>query len=58
MTGIRQTGLLAANGSATFLAFIFKNALAAYNGTGSRFQVSGFRVQGADRQRDVQVRDV
>ena len=32
MAGIRKTGLLAANGSVTFPAFIFKNALAAYNG--------------------------
>jgi hypothetical protein len=29
VAGSGQTGLLAANGSATFLAFIFKNALAA-----------------------------
>jgi len=34
VAGFRQTGSLAANGSVTFLAFIFKNALAAYNGKG------------------------
>ena len=43
MAGIRQTGLLAANAFRTFPAFIFKNALAANNGKGSRFKVSGFR---------------
>jgi hypothetical protein len=32
MTGFRKTGLLAANAFRTFLAFIFKNALAANNG--------------------------
>ena len=32
MAGIRKTGLLAANAFRTFLAFIFKNALAANNG--------------------------
>jgi len=32
IAGFWQTGLLAANGSGTFPAFIFKNALAAYNG--------------------------
>jgi hypothetical protein len=58
MAGFRQTGLLAANGSVTFPAFIFKNALAAYNGTGSRLKVSGFRRQDADRQLVVQVREV
>jgi len=32
VAGFGQTGLLAANGSVTFPAFIFKNALAANNG--------------------------
>jgi hypothetical protein len=32
VAGFWKTGLLAANGSGTFPAFIFKNALAAYNG--------------------------
>jgi len=36
MAEIGETGLLAANGSVTFLRFIFKNALAAYIGNGSR----------------------
>ena len=58
VAGFGETGLLAANGSVTFPAFIFKNALAAYIRKGSRLKVSGFRGQGADRQRDVQVRDV
>ena len=34
LAGFGQTGLLAANASGTFPAFIFKNALAAYNGKG------------------------
>ena len=34
VAGFGQTGLLAANGSVTFPAFIFKNALAANNGKG------------------------
>ena len=50
VAGFGQTGLLAANGSVTFPAFIFKNALAAYIRKGSRFQVSGFRLQRADAQ--------
>ena len=58
LAGFGQTGLLAANAFRTFLRFIFKNALAAYIRKGSRLKVSGFRGQGADRQRDVQVRDV
>ena len=58
VAGLEQTGLLAANAFRTFLRFIFKNALAAYIRKGSRLKVSGFRGQGADRQRDVQVRDV
>ena len=50
--------MLAANALPTFPAFIFKNALAAYNGSGSRLKVSGFRRQDADRQLVVQVREV
>ena len=51
VAGFGQTGLLAANGSVTFPAFIFKNALAAYIRKGSRLKVSGFRRQNADAQR-------
>ena len=43
LAGLRQTGLLAANASRTFSTFIFKNALAANIGKGSRLKVSGFR---------------
>ena len=50
LAGFGKTGLLAANGSITFPAFIFKNALAAYIGKGSRLKVSGFRWEDADRQ--------
>jgi len=43
MAGIRQTGLLAANAFRVFLAFIFKNALAANIGFhGDRGMGSGF----------------
>ena len=51
IAGFRKTGLLAANALRIFLAFIFKNALAANNGKGSRVKVSGFRRQHADIQR-------
>ena len=47
--GFRKTGLLAANALRTFRAFIFKNALAANNGKGSRLKFSGFRWQVADK---------
>jgi len=57
LAGLGQTGLLAANAFRIFPAFIFKNALAANIGIGSRLKVSGFRRQDADRQRDAQVRD-
>jgi len=51
LAGFGKTGLLAANGSVTFPAFIFKNALAANIRKGSRLKVSGFRRQNADAQR-------
>ena len=57
VAGFGQTGLLAANGSVTFPAFIFKNALAANNGKGSRLKVSGFRWEDADRQWVAQARE-
>ena len=50
--------MLAANAFRIFPAFIFKNALAANIGIGSRLKVSGFRRQDADRQLVVQVREV
>jgi hypothetical protein len=50
MAGIRETGLLAANGSGTFSAFFFKNALAAYVGKCSWRMVSEFNRQDAEAQ--------
>jgi len=50
LAGFGQTGLLAANASGTFPAFIFKNALAANIGKGERREVSGLRRQSTDRQ--------
>jgi len=49
MAGFGQTGLLAANALRTFLAFIFKNALAAYNGKWGdcRFSIADCRLGGA-----------
>jgi len=46
MAGFRETGLLAANASITFPAFIFKNALAAYNGNWGdcRFSIADCRL--------------
>jgi hypothetical protein len=58
LAGFGKTGLLAANAFHPFPAFIFKNALAANIGKGSRWKVSGLRLQYADIQRFVQVRDV
>jgi len=51
VAGFGETGLLAANAFRTFPAFIFKNALAANIGKGSRWKVSGFRWQPAYNQR-------
>jgi hypothetical protein len=45
MAGFGKTGLLAANGSVTFLAIIFQNALAAYNGN---WGIADFRLAMVD----------
>jgi hypothetical protein len=57
VAGFGKTGLLAANGSVTFPAFIFKNALAANIRKGSRLKVSGFRWQAANAQLFAQARE-
>jgi len=57
VAGFGKTGLLAANGSGTFPAFIFKNALAANIRKGSRLKVSGFRWQAANAQLFAQARE-
>ena len=48
LAGFGKTGLLAANGSVTFPAFIFKNALAANIGRHEFHEFSLIEIQGSD----------